>query len=355
MKKILLLSIFSLGVLGCGIELDEDVAPKPSGTKYTDNDYSLPSSQTKKPTAPTIPSTTYTQPVQPPALPEAEASIEQQIKTLMTEALEADLISPIHYKNFETLVNNLSDVEETQEIKDLKGLFKAIPTRLGKIIFLKSLSSGNTLADVKTFGTLLVTMTDETQIETFCLMRDPTDLIQQWQDSCGPTIVQYIKGEYNPLFACALNFSDAVGIVNTGAGPAQQQKEYLEAEGGIAVPRQTEGGRGMPLENTLNRMLSDITTYQTHEYTATSLTEKIIPALQSGVDIPFRTAKPNDPESGHFLLVSAYRVNNGVEELFLYDPYYGKTGWIKSSQFTQNNFSPVFSVSNNPITHYYGP
>jgi hypothetical protein len=194
-------------------------------------------------------------------------------------------------------------------------------------------------------------------------MRDTADVIQQWQDGCGPTVMQTAAGEADPRYAWELNKGgDITQIAPFGenAALAAQQKQWLEQYGGVAVERGAAGGQGIALNQMLNDLLAPIThaTYNTVESPSGAQgVESVAASLQGGLDVPIRISwgeagTPGDV--GHFVLAMASRGNAGARELQIHDPWTGKTAWVAEANIAANNFSPIFD-NYARLSHFYAP
>lgn len=62
-------------------------------------------------------------------------------------------------------------------------------------------------------------------------------LQQRYTHSCGPSVIQMLKGQQDPIFAWELHQGGAIGGLDANTQAARQQKEWLEAGGGLAIPR----------------------------------------------------------------------------------------------------------------------
>lgn len=64
---------------------------------------------------------------------------------------------------------------------------------------------------------------------------DNDALFQRFSDSCAPTTSQIVRGEIDPIFAMQIHKDDA--DPSNGTATAEQQRQVLEENGGVAVSR----------------------------------------------------------------------------------------------------------------------
>jgi hypothetical protein len=194
-------------------------------------------------------------------------------------------------------------------------------------------------------------------------MRDDADVIQQWQDGCGPTVMQTAAGEADPRYAWELNKGGDISKIapyGENAALAAQQKQWLEQYGGIAVERGQSGGQGIALSQMLNDLLTPIThaSYQTQEASSPGqAVEQVAQKLEGGTDVPLRISwgqAGTSGDVGHFVLAMATRGTPGARELQIHDPWTGRTAWVSEANIANNNFAPIFN-NYARLSHFYAP
>jgi hypothetical protein len=188
---------------------------------------------------------------------------------------------------------------------------------------------------------------------------------QQWSDSCGPTTMQAMKAELDPVYALKLrgenkDFEDANDKDGTKVNPkmAEEQKDILTRLGkGTAVARGKDGGVGMALGAGLN---SD-------EYkTATGLkfdTEAVKPeefderlkemddSIKSGLPVPLRVSDAAG-SGGHFVLLVGEEGDGDKKTYSIHDPWDGKIVKVTGAQLKSGDFK---IAGWNKLTHIYKP
>jgi hypothetical protein len=241
----------------------------------------------------------------------------------------------------------------------LDGWLSAAGSDMERIFILKALSAGEPdeavaayAADMRGKGAA--------QVLSWSTMSDPMDLVQQWEDACGPALLMTAVGELDPRYAWELNKQyrlTEVAPTGVNAGLAEQQRVWLEGYGGIAVPRGSGGGAGIGISRMLNEMLAPITrasySVVTVSDTAGALAQ-IAGVVASGYDVPLRLAWDPSDTAAHFLLAIATDGQPGALRLQVHDTYTGKTAWVTEAEILSNGFRPIFNVYAR-LTHWYLP
>ncbi len=73
---------------------------------------------------------------------------------------------------------------------------------------------------------------------------DNDGLFQRWGDSCGPTTAQIVRGEADPIYALRLHRGEGVNSADPTSVSAEEQRDTLEDNGGVAVSRLGTQARG---------------------------------------------------------------------------------------------------------------
>lgn len=246
------------------------------------------------------------------------------------------------------------------QLQSIQGLLNQAGNDTERVFILKAFTAGESWDNLVGYAAEMRSM-PESEVIRRSTMRDDADVVQQWQDSCGPTLMQTIAGEADPRYAWELNkTSNLAALDPNGAAQAlaEQQKQWLEQYGGVAVERGQSGGQGIALNQILNDMMGPLVgaTYQTNEVTdARQATDRIAQIVQTGYDVPLRISwnRPGDSQdSGHFVLAMAVRGNPGSREFQIHDPWTGRTAWVTEASLQQDSFAPIFN-SYARLSHYY--
>ena len=189
-------------------------------------------------------------------------------------------------------------------------------------------------------------------------MRDDMDLIQHWQDSCGPSMLQTMAGEADPRFAWELNKLGDISKIDPREtnGLAEQQKQWLEKYGGKAVPR-GQTGKGIPMTEFLNEAIGPIIGAKIVCQVSTDIDttlNRLAEILKTGYDVPLCVTWDASGSSNHFVVTLAVRGGNGQREFQIHDSWTGKTAWVSEANIRQNKFSPIFDIYCR-LSHYYEP
>lgn len=312
-------------------------------------------------TAPTYAPTTYA-PSQPSVgtavrLGGAAAELTAGMNAIFQEGVARDLAGVNQARE---LTGSLGRLNEGQ-LASLANLLNGAGTKAEQIFLLKAYVAGEPWQNLVQYATEMRGHT-EAEIIRRSTMRDDADVVQQWQDGCGPTVLQTAAGEADPRYAWELNKGGDISKIapyGENQALAAQQKQWLEQYGGVAVERGASGGQGIALSQMLNDLLSPIThaTYQTVEATnVPQAFDEIHQRLAAGTDVPLRVSwgAPGGDDVGHFVLAMAVRGTPGAREMQIHDPWTGKTAWVHEGNIAQNNFSPIFA-NYARLSHYYAP
>jgi hypothetical protein len=275
---------------------------------------------------------------------------------LMAKGVTRSLVYRVQQPLLQTKLNAYAAADRSA----LEATLKATSSETERILILKAVAAGEPWVLVSAFASDIKGM-NEQELISRSTMRDAMDLTQQWQDSCGPAVVETAGGEYDPRYAFELNKYyqlDAVDPTGINAPLADQQKQWLEEYGGKAVPRGAQGGA--PTFK-LMEMLNDKQGPITHaSYTFVDLTndyptgfEAIAADLQAGYAVPWRVLFVNE-NYGHFIVALDVRGGTGQHDFLLHDSVSGKTAWVSQADVLARKFTAFFAQSVQ-LTHYYPP
>ncbi len=186
---------------------------------------------------------------------------------------------------------------------------------------------------------------------------------QQWHDSCGPTTVQAMMGELDPVYALKLHKENKdVTKSNEADGEAmdpkmaEEQRAMLEDRGGgVAVSRdQHEGtGKGMNITNLLGDQTPKIGLKfslegtETDEKMTKGLNDAAI-ALKKGLPVPVRVG---GAAGGHAVLMTG--IDDGPpRRISFHDPWDGKTLVFTEEQIKTNKINIAGWTK---MTHVWAP
>lgn len=307
--------------------------------------------------APTpAPATPVPTPVPTPQPSAAPASVD--VEAVLAAGVRRDLIPP----NQAGLLRQYLPMLPAARRTALGELLAAARSETERIVILKAVSAGEPDEAVAGFAAEIRGLA-EAALVSGTTMRDDMDLIQQWADSCGPSLLMAAAGEVDPRYTWEINKAFAVSEIDPygrNAALAEQQKAYLEEYGGVAVERGASGGKGIGILYLLNDKLSPITKAT---YSVVPVEDKptavaaIAASLAEGYDVPLRLAwdpPPTEDGPAHFVLAIAASGAPGAYRIQIHDSYTGKTAWVNEADLVNDRFSPIF-WNYGRLTHYYAP
>lgn len=331
--------------------------PPQGGANWDTGLGSLGASTVTQPTyAPTTYTTSYG--AQPARLMGQPQDLANGMASIFQAGVSRDLAGASQARELFSSLGKLN----AGQLTTLGNLINQAGTQAEQVFILKAYVAGEPWANIVNYANEMRGRS-EAEVIRRSTMRDDADVIQQWQDGCGPTVMQTAAGEADPRYAWELNKGgDITKIAPYGenAALAAQQKQWLEQYGGIAVERGQSGGQGIALSQMLNDLLTPIThaSYVTEEVTSAGAgVEAIAQKLNSGLDVPLRISwgqAGTSGDVGHFVLAIAERGTPGARELQIHDPWTGRTAWVSEANIANNSFAPIFN-NYARLSHFYAP
>jgi hypothetical protein len=275
--------------------------------------------------------------------------------TILADGVSRQLVYPLQQQLLGPHLDALTPAAHTA----LDANLQAAGSETEQIFILKALAAGEAWSRVEPYAVTIRGLSDATLIGA-STMPGAMDLVQQWQDSCGPAIVETAGGEYDPLYAYQLHALYQVSAIDpfgVNKNLAGQQKKWLEAFGGIAVPRNQTGGKAIAIDDLLNQQLTAIT-HATYAATDVSVDMKealdsMAFYLQAGYAVPIRVVFVAE-NLGHFMVALAVRGDADQRAFLIHDSVTGKTVWVNQSDITAQNFT-MFFQEQVALSHYYKP
>jgi hypothetical protein len=221
----------------------------------------------------------------------------------------------------------------------------------------KALAADRSVADIATFAAAIrgqdrawllanLSVADETTAQGASTM----GIQQQWQMSCGPTTVQTLHAENDPIYALALTSGGPVVGQNMGNfWMTVEQGATLLGHGSTPTPIGTNG-QGAWVESDLNALSN--ATGVTYTYTAVTALQPTNPAngavdkavtsiinfLNQGIQVPL-VIGGSPGATSHYVM--AMRAEN--DQILVHDPGNGVTTWVTRAQFLANTLAPPLS------------
>jgi len=203
----------------------------------------------------------------------------------------------------------------------------------------KAISTKHSAAEIEAFAKKIAGKDQAWMDENLHLvgLSEGKGIKQQWHDSCGPTTIEAMTGELDPIYALKLHEEntdittvDKKNATKINANMAEDQRAKLEGHGGAAVSRSGSGGKGMALNGILGEQ-KDKTglNFENIDLEAGDLDAKMTKgldeaqkSLKAGLPVPVRVG--NGGGDGHFVLMTG--VDDGPPRRYsFHDPWEGKT------------------------------
>jgi hypothetical protein len=266
----------------------------------------------------------------------------------------------------------------------------------------KALASGHSVEQIEQFADQIRGKSEDWLRANLHLTSDVNaapGLIQQWNDSCGPTTAQVVRGEMDPIYSLSVHTGNAditkpdpranvtvqdlmqAAISGRPLGDldvAIEQRSILQDHGGTAVERGKSGGGGMSLPPALNTFSDSLgVTYDGAETVSTSAhmgapgtylgmieaawdqkavsqnsaaLAKLDADLANGIPGALRLSNPSG-SGGHFVAVTG-SIDGPPKQYMLHDPWSGTTVYMKASDLQQGNIVPAVAGWTR-LTHVY--
>lgn len=170
----------------------------------------------------------------------------------------------------------------------------------------------------------------------------PEGLQQRFWMSCVATSFQIVKAEADPVYAWQLHGEQMEALNNPTGAIGQEQKRWLEAGGGSAVPRVTTQngmGAGMWPERTIDAVLSETThvRYTRHDMSTPqgrkSALSHLAGLLEQGYDVPIVAG----PSTNHCMVLTDVRGELNNRKFLMQDPWTGESSWMSEAAMVQGN------------------
>lgn len=217
----------------------------------------------------------------------------------------------------------------------------------------KGIAAGHSAAELEAFAAKIAGKDDTWLNDNLRLVGDSKGkgIEQQWSYSCGPTTVEAIKGELDPLYAMKIreenpDFQSADNADGMAKNPgiAADQKAMLVDGKGVATSRDDPEGKGSGLVfSTLLNKQADSTglVYDTQrlgsDVTVDDAMATMADGVNKGVPVPITVGDAKHPFA-HAALVVA--VDPGPPRTFtIHDPYYGRTDTFTEDQIKNDQVS----------------
>jgi hypothetical protein len=226
----------------------------------------------------------------------------------------------------------------------------------------KALAAGRAMTDIEAFAEAIQLKSDEWLKSNLNIVEESdaggTGISQQWQMSCGPTTVQVLHAQTDPIYAMELSQSGNLNVTGVGATPAgggsakskAEQSTLLGGHGSAATELGTNG-KGAWVESDIDALKAQTgLTYKFEKVMADPVKnpaggvidkalDDMAGYLDQGMYIPLLIGdKPG--ATLHYNMLLRYDSTKGF---LSHDPGKGNSGWCTRQQFLDNNLKPPLS------------
>jgi hypothetical protein len=243
----------------------------------------------------------------------------------------------------------------------LRALLANAGSDTERAFILKALASGHTLAEVTTFAGTIKGMTDAWLIQNLNVLQitsaadtgGGSGIIQQFGNSCGPTSVQVLRAEADPIYALSLNSGGPVGqasptgVTNPASIPnpvtAGEQGAILNAHAaaktGNAPSNRASPAGGAWVESDMNaRKATTGVEYKRRDIDDDVSVDQALAILTvnvgMGIDVPIIVgSKPGD--FAHYVVV----VRKDGRRYQIHDVWAGQTVWRTATDFRESKLN----------------
>jgi hypothetical protein len=282
---------------------------------------------------------------------------QDDARMLSAATAQVGVITPMMASRVPGAVSALSDADHTA----FRGLLGAAGSDTERVFICKAVASGHRVTELYEFTLLIRGMSDAWLIQNLNVVSvtstadsgGGSGIIQQFGNSCGPTSVQVITAEADPVYALDLNTSGAIGTApgqaasNPGsignALAASGQGSILTshaAGGGGGAPEdrqrpvgtQTRGGAWVEADMNARRQATGV------EYTRKNVPDEIsmdellaILTVNLGMGIHVPLIVGSGPGNYAHYVVAVRK--DGTDRYQVHDVWTGETVWRTAQQF----------------------
>lgn len=254
-------------------------------------------------------------------------------------------------------ITALNDADYTT----FRGLLTNASSDAERAFIAKALASGHTVAEVSTFATTIKGMSEAWLIQNLNVVQvtsavdtaGGTGIIQQFGNSCGPTSVQVLRAEADPIYALSLNAAGSIGtasqtaVTNPATIPnvtaATEQGGILTAHanagtGGAPTNRASPGG-GAWVEADMNARKQATGVEYMRKYIGADVSVDEALAIITinvgmGIDVPIVVGQKKD-DYAHYVVV----VRKDGNRFQIHDVWAGQTVWRTATDFRRSQLN----------------
>jgi hypothetical protein len=229
-------------------------------------------------------------------------------------------------------------------------------TATQRAYIVKALAAGRTMDAIEKFATTIRYETSEWMASHLMVVdEEPVSqtgpgIRQQWQMSCGPTSVQTLHAQTDPIYALELTGGGDVKDLGKNAASKTEQGNILKGHGSVPSELGVAGG-GAWVEDDLNALKAETgLTYVWTPVKAVDPTnkigsevdlalEKIKGWLGQGIYVPIVIGGKPEATS-HYNVILRYDSHKGF---LVHDPGKGYSAWVNTTMFLDNKLAPPLS------------
>jgi hypothetical protein len=282
---------------------------------------------------------------------------QDDVRMLSAATAQVGVITPMMASRVPGAVSALSDADHTA----FRALLGAAGSDTERVFICKAIASGHRVTELYEFALLIRGMSDAWLIQNLNVVSVTsttdsgagTGIIQQFGNSCGPTSVQVIAAEADPVYALDLNSSGSIGsapgqaasnpgsIGNSLAASGQSVILTSHAAGGgggapedrqLPVGTQTRGGAWVEADMNARRQATGV------EYTRKNVPDEVsmdemlaILTVNLGMGIHVPLIVGSGPGNYAHYVVAVRK--EGTHRYQVHDVWTGETVWRTARQF----------------------
>ena len=226
----------------------------------------------------------------------------------------------------------------------------------------KALAADRGIFEIAVFAATIRAHDDQWLIDNLAITADQTPVggqsqtgvMQQWQMSCGPTNVQILHAETDPIYALSITSGGAINDqTQSNTAMTNEQGAILQGHGSTPTAVGTSG-TGAWVESDLNALKN--ATGVTYTYTSVAATfptnaadspvdravSSIIAFLNRDIQVPIvigQGSATSAVSTAHYVMC----LRAQGDSILIHDPGNGLTAWVTRAQFLGNTLAPPLS------------
>ncbi len=274
-----------------------------------------------------------------------DAAASEGVLTVSSAVSAAKTVAALPPSGRAVLSRLTSKVGRADPLMERALIYKAVSARSAQLGSRDPAVVNAALAEVSTFATAIrgtgtVELMRRTSVIDLNSDGVPEGLQQRFWMSCVTTAFQIVKAEADPIYAWKLNSEQLAALDDPNGAIGAEQQRWLEAGGGVAVPRATlDCGVGMWPERTIDQVLSQTAGvhYTRHDMNSPQTRQvafdQIAGLLEQGFDVPMVAG----PTPNHCMVFTDVREGVTGRRFLLQDPWTGQSRWMSQAAMVEGN------------------